>query len=559
MPKNLLLPIILGGFFLSALAIYASALETPAATAAFLAAVLAHTPALLPVSAHGRLLPRSAGAIGQFPEIFVIAALTATWACGTIVVPAGAPYVLSAAATLFAIAFGYAAVRAVAILDRVARRKNVAPKSVEFPGTAHLSARFAYLARAAAAGTSFVTFAAFLGGQSPLPYAVALSITTVIVCAAVLLHAKLSLAQAVRTMSQGIEALMARQLAAKPVDVVVYHSGNGNAKIEATSQLLLLLSERNISCALMVREEEAMKALQASPARHHWFAPTIATLGSCAMDGFDTVLYAHEAAKNVHFTRYNQYRHILFTEFTDLGDVDTLPAGMVIYDDIVAPNLSQANRWRAAAPTDLARRISVVTNAYEPAQRLAGARPVVSLHCAPQPAPENISPSLSEDSLRNLISSAAKDRSIALQLWFPLNARGANRQLLQSLQSRLNEFARNDLHQDKRTLDAPPQISFHAGTEADAANAADILVGHAQSNLDALLCTGKPILLAETWDGAPDITTISPSSNGFRLALKTVTNRAEDTPTQPPARRHFPTLDELCGFDPRVTSLKEAM
>lgn len=567
MQRYLFAPLVLG---LSGLAL-AGITSSPDATwvsCTFVAATLvAHAPAILPVSLHGALLPGKLTYFRQYPEITALASILVVWTIGVAAIEFAPINLMSALTLLCALASCYAAVRGISMLSSKIWARVCHPSSFPLPNTASLASTAIFQFRLLVACVSAILLLTLSQGN-PLPYwlPVIPIVVTISVAAIVSLAWRIEENASIE-FSKIVGDVLARQLRKKPTSVAVYHAGTRPDQTDATIALCKELQETNQPYVLIVRDKAALEALETLSPLHLWRAENLSSLCPCAQPTLTSVLYAHDTPKNSHFTRNSQYRHILFLKHNEHAHARTLPKNFALYTNIVANSEEHARALIQTSSVDMASRVTTTGGSYVRPRVYMPARPRLSLHIAPQfDASKNPGSALPKKALQDLINAVKKDGRADLQIWFPPACSAATDPELRSLfhdLMKLAEATGNHCPPQSQKTESGSLILLHNGSEAESCANADLLIAACENNLDGLLSTTLPIVWFDTKKCPHFLKRVESSEDSIGEILDAAFGRTANSSAalqQPKPQRTFRSLDELLATPlatPRTPEIKQ--
>jgi hypothetical protein len=489
-------------------------------------AIFAHIPAVLTVALQNALLGKPSGMVGRYPEIIVPLLVLITWAMAA--VSSQVPTTVLVAGVVSATALGacYAAVRIVVAVS--GRTKHLSSHVPDF-STSRMqaqSARSIYGLRVVMALVSFYALITLLHTAANVAWIMFVAVLVISAVAALgWLAIKAEQSVARRTAKTATQALSAR-LRVEPAEVALYYSGAAKAKHASPVKLAQELAKENMPPVIIAREEGAIKTLVKAPHRHLWLSPTINTLDAMAQPALRVIFYVNDAAKNGHFIRFNEFAHVMQAT-GPFANMQKLPRNCRMYDMIIAPDTARADLWRSAADPDMASRIVTLNpiEEYEKAHSYPSACPVMTLHlgtpssatCAETP---DLSPFL--EMLPRLIA-LVKDCAIArLEIWLPDPAQGTSDPMLRLLHREVEVAIEGILDYDEENDVFTSPVSLHTGTPNEAANAADFPIVTAQSNLNAMRRTAKPLLWFDPAPAPEDVQPLGITAEDYTAALDAI-------------------------------------
>lgn len=322
--------------------------------------VLAHGPALLPVKAQAKYMGAGAKWFRGYPEIPVPFLVWIAWALGGAQIGQTGTMVFVGAGVALCLGVAYAAVRVVDVVAAHAKDKTVANPAIDLSSLRSKAARIIYLLRVLlvlGSGGGVVATVVFGAGATGV---LLLAICCAAGAAALGAFGAVQMMELAKTGAADAPRQIVLMQQANPASVVLHYSQPAASKHLAAKALCKELHNEGLTIAALLRELKLLKAFGADVADYLWPAPTIAHLDAYALETVRAVLYTNDAIKNGHFTRFNQLTHILVAKSGGLANADTLPAGLEIYDAVVAPDWVTAQRWRAQLPPEAAQRVVTV-------------------------------------------------------------------------------------------------------------------------------------------------------------------------------------------------------
>lgn len=528
--------------------------------------LMTHALAVLTVAQQQRIFGNVKGIVGRYPEALVPLCVLFGW---TIVAALTQPSLGNfATGVLFALALSvcYAAVRSVILNSTKSARLSNPTPGYSAAVITKLATRYLFFLRISVAVISASGLLAFAVTGIVSVWLPIFAVT--VPCFAAILA--VCCIQSERALAQGAGKMakfaIGAQMAVKPVDLAIYYSGAVTSKHTAPVALATQLEKEHIPTAIIFREAEAKKALAKAPNNYLWFCPTINTLDAAAQPDLKMIFYVNDAAKNGHFIRFNDYKHVLRAT-GEIAAANSLPQSCDVYDVIIAPNEVTADAWRSAATPDMARRIVTVgaksdVSAYLPSLKYPSEIPLLSVHVGGFTGKEDFY------ALRGLIEAVIENGKVRLDIWFPDASEGARDPLMRFMHREINRLlagisleetilersqsvtVRPPIKNAKLKMDAErsvsiPLVALHAGGRADAANAADFLIATDASDLKAMRRTGKPLLWFGTGIAPAGLIHMQASSDNLETELE----QAWNAPTQQSATgfsgRHFNSFAEL--------------
>ncbi|MBE1292852.1 MAG: hypothetical protein GJ677_10220 [Rhodobacteraceae bacterium] len=567
MQRYLFAPLVLG---LSGLALAGITSSPDAAWVSYTivaATLVAHAPAILPVSLHGALLPGNLTYFRQYPEITAFVAILIVWTIGVAAIEFAPINFMSALILLCALASCYAAVRGISILSSKIRARVCHPSYFSQPNTASLASTAIFQFRLLVACVSAASLILLSQGNS-LPYWLpAIPIVVTFFVAAIAGLAWKIEENASMEFSKIVWDVLARQLKKKPTSVAVYHAGTRPDQTDATIALCRELQETNQPYVLIVREKAALEALEALSPLHLWRAENLSSLSPCAQPTLTSVLYAHDTPKNSHFTRNSQYRHVLFLKQNEYAHAHVLPKNLALYTNIVAASEAHAHALTQTSSVDMASRVTTIESSFARPKGYTPARPRLSLHVAPQfDATKNPGSTLPKKALHDLIAAVKKDGRADLQIWFPPASIAATDPELRSLyhdQIKIDEATENRCSPQSQKTEPGASITLHIGSESESCAHADMLIAARENNLDGLLSTTLPIVWFDTKKCPPFLKRVESSEDSIGEILDAAFGRTANSSAalqQPKPQRTFRSLDELLATPlatPRTPEIKQ--
>jgi hypothetical protein len=162
MQRYLFAPLVLG---LSGLALAGLSSSSGATWVSYMlvaATLVAHAPAILPVSSHGALLPGNLTYFRQYPEISAFVAILIVWTIGVAALKFAPLTLLSALTILCALGTSYVAVRGISIFSSKIRARVCHPASFPQPNIASLASTAIFQFRLLIACVSAISLLSFL-------------------------------------------------------------------------------------------------------------------------------------------------------------------------------------------------------------------------------------------------------------------------------------------------------------------------------------------------------------------------------------------------------------
>ncbi len=552
MQRYLFAPLVLGLSGLALAGLTSSSSATWVSYMLVAATLVAHAPAILPVSSHGALLPGNLTYFRQYPEISAFVAILIVWTIGVAALKFAPLTLLSALTILCALGTSYVAVRGISIFSSKIRARVCHPASFPQPNIASLASTAIFQFRLLVACVSAISLLSFSLGN-PLPYwlPVIPIVITIFIAAIAGLAWKFEETASIE-FRKIVWDVLARQLKKKPTSVAVYHAGTREDQTDATIALCAELQDINQPYVLIVREKAALEALEVLSPLHLWRAENLSSLSSCAQPALTTVLYAHDTPKNSHFTRNSQYRHVLFLKHNEHAHARVLPKNLALYTNIVAASEAHAHALTQTSPVDMASRVTTIESSFTRPERYLPARPRLSFHVAPQfVATKNPGSALPKQAPHDLIDAVKKDGRADLQIWFPPACIAATDPELRSLYHdlmKLNEATENRRPPQSQKTESGSSITLHIGSEAESCAHADLLIAARENNLDGLLSTTLPIVWFDTKNCPTFLKRVESSEDSIGEVLDTAFGRAANSSAalqQPKPKRTFRSLHEL--------------
>lgn len=345
---------------LAVLALVAILTTTPVSVAgaggalAVVCVVLAHGPALLPVAAVEKVLGKAPAPLRPL-DVLLTLVVVFSWLMVEIVEGPGWHHPLTVLLVPLGLAMGFAAVR---VHNRLATEieRHAAPNPVS--GIAQLrkiTARGAYILRALAVLASLMTalwvlLAATGPGSAWGGGAAALCGTAALVLVGSSAHAMRRQALGAQQMA-GVALSHMEQTTNGPAEVILYCSDRPTAKHARIKTLTEAMVAEGLRCAIVAREWRSVKLLNTFGATYLWPVPYLAGISAVARPDVRAVFYTHDGLKNGHFTRFNQFPHVLDAKTGAMARAEELPQSASMYDYVIAPSPTVAAAWRAADTT----------------------------------------------------------------------------------------------------------------------------------------------------------------------------------------------------------------
>jgi hypothetical protein len=140
-------------------------------------------------------------------------------------------------------------------------------------------------------------------------------------------------------------------------DVMLYCSDRTTAKHTRIKSINSGLKSERLRTVIVAREPAAVARLKKFGADRVWNIPYVNGLDAAARPDLRAVFYSHDGLKNGHFTRFQQFAHILDAKTGALSRAETLNPALSMYDYIIAPSVETAIKWRASLPDDDAQKV----------------------------------------------------------------------------------------------------------------------------------------------------------------------------------------------------------
>lgn len=510
----------------------------------FALVALTNFPAVLPVRRQAKYMGVTATWFGRYPEIPIPFLIWATWGVGGVKNGQAGVMVLVGVSVALCLGVAYTAVRVVDALTERAKAAAIANPSMNLTPIRDNGARFIYLLRvtlvvgsgvaifssgALGATTSTVLFlcVSCAGGAAVVAFVVALQLKEI---------AKSGAADARRQVeiSQQVD----------PASVVVHYSQPLSSKHLAPKKLCKTLRSEGLKTALILREADVQQGFEPSVADYVWPAPAIAHLDAYALDTISAVFYTNDAIKNGHFTRFNQFIHVLVSEKGRLATSATLPPSLAIYDAVVAPNHSIAEKWRTSASPEMAQRVVTVealsVNAtLSPAIRRCPDKPSISVHIRSESL-EKETFGLFMDDLLAVFKNIPVSSALNLTLSYTLDQPSYLLDLL------VMECTRQAAIINRVKPDEQKRIFICKGKPESFHNAADVLIATCLTEVTQLLATQKLVLWLGQGASPPDVPMIAKDRSLFSQQLETLIQHVV-TPSfvLPSIPQHYSSYHEL--------------
>ncbi|MBT5296181.1 MAG: hypothetical protein HOL32_11580 [Octadecabacter sp.] len=342
---------------LAVLALVAIQTTTPMSVAGFGGAIamvcvlLAHLPTFLPVAMVEEFFGKAPAPL-QPLDVLLTLVVVFSWLMVEVVDGPGWSNPLTVLLVPLGLAMGFGAVR---VNSRLAAEiaRHAAPNPVsDIQQLRQVTARAAYILRALAAAASLITALWVLGAGTDVASAwggagAALCGAAALVVVGVGVNAMRQQARGAGQMA-GVALSHMEHITQGPAEVILYCSNKPTAKHDRINKLAAGMVAEGLRCAIVAREWQSLKLLKSFGATYLWPVPFLAGISAVARPDVRAVFYTHDGVKNGHFTRFNQFRHILEAKTGALARAESLPQSVSMYDYVIAPSPSVAAAWRAA-------------------------------------------------------------------------------------------------------------------------------------------------------------------------------------------------------------------
>lgn len=154
--------------------------------------------------------------------------------------------------------------------------------------------------------------------------------------------------QAKDAQSTASAALTALEKTTFACDVMLYCSDRTTAKHIRMKSINSGLKDEGLRTVIVAREQAAVARLKKFGADRVWNIPYVGGLDAAARPDLRAVFYSHDGLKNGHFTRFQQFAHILDAKSGALSTAETLSPALSMYNYIIAPSVETAIKWRAS-------------------------------------------------------------------------------------------------------------------------------------------------------------------------------------------------------------------
>ena len=451
--------------------------------------VLTHFPSILPVRNQVKYMGGAAKWFGRYPESPAPFLVWMAWVVGGAKTGQTGMMVLAGAVVALCLGVAYGAIRAVDMIAVRANTQVIANPALNLAPLRTLSARFIYFLRVLlvlGSGAAVVGSVA-LGSSAQ---AVLLLVISCAIGAATIGFFGVVQARAIARSGAHDAARQVRVAQQDhPAAVAVHYSQPAQSEHRTPKELSKTLREEGLLTALISRETSVHKTFKPVDADYLWPAPTITHLDAYALETLRAIFYTNDAIKNGHFTRFNQFIHVLVAESGSLGRAVALPRGLAIYDAVVAPDFLTAQRWRAVASPEIACRIMTVgklnVNAtLLPAIRRCSEDAVISVHVRSEDLEEATFGALM-DGLLAVFADVVVLPEVSLMLSYTPDRPSRFLDLL------VAEFTRQAAVINGTDPEVPKRIFLREGRAEAFHNAADVLIATGEANVSEMLETQK--------------------------------------------------------------------
>lgn len=135
------------------------------------------------------------------------------------------------------------------------------------------------------------------------------------------------------------------------VQAAIYFSGRSIKNTSNAKNLLTTFLRENVPSAMILRESGSQAQFKKFKHNIMLTAPTIATLDTVASHRIKNVFYPSHVAKNGHFIRFGEYKHILLAQ-NAFDKLPNLPSGTRMYDVVIAPSQAKMLEWTEMRTSD---------------------------------------------------------------------------------------------------------------------------------------------------------------------------------------------------------------